>query len=111
MAMLMQNAAGKAGIGLDIQRRPTDGYWAHNWMKDPVGFGNLNGRPTADIIFTQLYASHAAWNESGWRNERFDRLLLEARGSTDEGCATPSMPKCKGWSTARRASAFRCSST
>ncbi len=85
MAMLMQNAAGKAGIGLDIQRRPTDGYWAHNWMKDPVGFGNLNGRPTADIIFTQLYASHAAWNESGWRNERFDRLLLEARGSTDEG--------------------------
>lgn len=84
MGMLVQDAAGKAGIAIDIQRRPPDGYWAHSWMKEPVGFGNINGRPTADIIFTQFYASNAAWNESGWHNARFDRMLIEARGSTDE---------------------------
>jgi peptide/nickel transport system substrate-binding protein len=53
-------------------------------MKVPVGFGNVNPRPTADIIFTQFYSSTAPWNESGWRNARFDKLLLEARGDTDE---------------------------
>jgi peptide/nickel transport system substrate-binding protein len=63
MGMLVQDAAAKAGIAIDIQRRPPDGYWAHSWMKDPVGFGNINGRPTADIIFTQFYASNAAWND------------------------------------------------
>jgi peptide/nickel transport system substrate-binding protein len=84
MAMLVQDAAARAGIALDIQRRPPDGYWAHSWMKDPMGFGNINGRPTADVIFTQFFASNAAWNESGWHNARFDRLLIEARGSTDE---------------------------
>lgn len=84
MAVLMQEAARHAGVTLDILRQPPDGYWSHSWMKVPVGFGNINLRPTADIIFTQFYASTASWNESGWRNPRFDRMLLEARGSTDE---------------------------
>ena len=53
-------------------------------MKVPVGFGNVNPRPTADIIFTQFFAGHAPWNESGWRDARFDRLLVEARATTDE---------------------------
>jgi peptide/nickel transport system substrate-binding protein len=84
MGVLMQEAARKAGIMLDIRRAPADGYWSQSWMKVPVGFGNINPRPTADIIFTQFYSSTAPWNESGWRNARFDKLLLEARGDTDE---------------------------
>jgi peptide/nickel transport system substrate-binding protein len=84
MAVLMQEAARTAGIGLDIRRVPADGYWSQSWMKVPVGFGNVNPRPTADIIFTQFFSSTAAWNESGWFNPRFDKLLLEARGDTDE---------------------------
>jgi peptide/nickel transport system substrate-binding protein len=84
MAVMMQEAGRRAGVNIDIQRQPPDGYWAHSWMKVPVGFGNINLRPTADIIFTQFFASSASWNESGWHNPRFDRLLLEARGSTDE---------------------------
>jgi peptide/nickel transport system substrate-binding protein len=53
-------------------------------MKVPLGFGNTNPRPTADIIFTQFFASNALWNESAWKNARFDRLLVAARGETDE---------------------------
>lgn len=85
MGVLIQDAAAHAGLTIDLQRQPPDGYWTNNWMKDAIGFGNINPRPTADIIFTQFFASNASWNESGWKNPRFDRLLLEARGSTDEG--------------------------
>lgn len=84
MAVLMQHAGRAAGIDLDIRRVPADGYWTQSWMKVPVGFGNVNPRPTADIMFTQFFSSKAPWNESGWRNPRFDSLLLEARGDTDE---------------------------
>jgi len=84
MGVLIQDAAAHAGLRIDLQRQPPDGYWANNWMKDPIGFANINPRPTADIIFSQFFASDASWNESGWKNGRFDRLLLEARGSTDE---------------------------
>ena len=84
MAVLIQEGGRRAGVNIDIQRRPPDGYWAHTWMKVPICFGNVNQRPTADIIFTQFFSSSASWNESGWNNPRFDRLLIEARGSTDE---------------------------
>lgn len=84
MGVLLQDAARKAGLIIDLRRVPADGYWTNSWMKVPVGFGNVNPRPTADIIFTQFFSSDAPWNESGWHNARFDRMLLAARGETDE---------------------------
>jgi peptide/nickel transport system substrate-binding protein len=53
-------------------------------MKSPIGFGNINPRPSADMLFTQFFKSDAPWNESGWKNEQFDQLLLLARAETDE---------------------------
>lgn len=84
MAVLIQNAGRRAGVQFDIRRVPSDGYWTNSWMKVPLGFGNINPRPTADIVFTQFFASDAPWNESAWKNPRFDRLLVAARGETDE---------------------------
>ena len=53
-------------------------------MKVPVGFGNINPRPTADILFSLFFKSDAAWNKSAWKNERFDQLLVASRAETDE---------------------------
>jgi peptide/nickel transport system substrate-binding protein len=53
-------------------------------MKVPVGYGNINPRPTADILFSLFFASTAAWNESGWKNEKFDQLLVAARAESDD---------------------------
>ncbi|MFL9925407.1 ABC transporter substrate-binding protein [Herbaspirillum lusitanum] len=83
MAMLMQQSAQKIGLTLDVKRLPADGYWSNQWMKVPLGFGNINPRPSADILFTQFFKSDATWNESGWKNEQFDQLLVQARGQTD----------------------------
>jgi peptide/nickel transport system substrate-binding protein len=53
-------------------------------MKHPLGFGNIGARPTADLMFSLFYKSDAGNNESGWKNEQFDQLLVAARGETDD---------------------------
>jgi peptide/nickel transport system substrate-binding protein len=84
MAELMQQAGAKIGLNLDVKRVPADGYWSNYWMKQPIGFGNINPRPSADVLFTLFFKSDAAWNESAWKNDKFDRLLVAARSETDE---------------------------
>lgn len=84
MAQIVQLSAQQAGLKLDIKRVPADGYWSNHWMKDPLGFSNINARPTADLIFSLFYQSSSNWNESGWKNEQFDQLLIAARGEMDE---------------------------
>ncbi|MGY4494966.1 ABC transporter substrate-binding protein [Pseudomonas sp. TE3610] len=84
MAVLLQQSAKQAGLDLTVNRLPPDGYWSNHWMKHPISFGNINPRPNADIIFSQFFQSSAPWNESGWKNEQFDQLLMLARGETDD---------------------------
>ncbi|MHC8334429.1 ABC transporter substrate-binding protein [Pseudomonas sp. LB3P25] len=84
IAVLLQQSAKEAGLKLDVNRLPADGYWSNHWAKHPLSFGNINPRPNADMIFSQFFQSTAPWNESGWKNEQFDQLLVQARGETDE---------------------------
>jgi peptide/nickel transport system substrate-binding protein len=83
MAMLMQQSALKAGVKLAVKRVSADGYWSNHWMKSPIGFGNINPRPSADMLFTQFFKSDGPWNESGWKNAQFDQLLVLARAETE----------------------------
>jgi peptide/nickel transport system substrate-binding protein len=84
MGLLLQQTAQQAGLKIELKQVPADGYWSNYWMKVPVGFGNVNPRPTADILFSLFFQSSAAWNESGWKSEKFDQLLVAARAETDE---------------------------
>lgn len=83
LATVLQQAGRRIGMKFDIQRVPSEGYWSNYWLKAPVHFGNINPRPTPDILFSLLYISNAPWNESQFRNERFDRMVVEARGELD----------------------------
>jgi peptide/nickel transport system substrate-binding protein len=83
MALVMQQTAKGIGLELDVKRMPADGYWSNHWLNSPVGFGNVNPRPSADILLTQFFKSDAQWNESRWKSEKFDQLLVAARGETD----------------------------
>ncbi|MHA6232952.1 ABC transporter substrate-binding protein [Pseudomonas fluorescens group sp. PF-69] len=84
IAVLLQQSAKQAGLKLDVNRLPADGYWSNHWMKHPLSFGNINPRPNADVMFSQFFQSKAPWNESGWQNEQFDQLLMLARAETDD---------------------------
>jgi peptide/nickel transport system substrate-binding protein len=88
IATILQQEARKAGVNFDLRRMPADGYWAQHWMKHPVGFGMIQPRPSVDTMLSLFFKSDAPQNESGWKNDKFDQLLLAARGETDEGRRT-----------------------
>jgi peptide/nickel transport system substrate-binding protein len=83
MALVMQQTAKGIGLDLDVKRMPADGYWSNHWLNSQVGFGNINPRPSADVLLTQFFKSDAQWNESRWKSDKFDQLLVAARGETD----------------------------
>ena len=83
-AMLSAESAKKAGINIKIKRVPNDGYWSDVWMKAPWCFSYYQGRVTEDWMLTSAFISTSKWNESYWKNERFDRILVEARSEQDE---------------------------
>ncbi|PIJ45800.1 ABC transporter substrate-binding protein [Tatumella sp. OPLPL6] len=81
--LMMQGLAQQAGLNLNIRRVPYEGYWSAHWMKDPIGYGSINPRPTIDLSFSQFYLSSSANNESKWHNPQFDQLVVAARGEQD----------------------------
>ncbi|MEM1199244.1 MAG: ABC transporter substrate-binding protein [Pseudomonadota bacterium] len=80
---LYAESAKAAGIQIDIVRESNDGYWSNVWLKKPFVACYWGGRPTEDWIFSQIYAAGASWNDTKWANERFNKLLVEARGELD----------------------------
>ena len=83
-ALLFQESAKQAGINLELVRRPADGYWSEVWNKEPFCVAMWGGRATADWMFSVGYAAEAAWNDTRWKNDRFNKLLLEARAELNE---------------------------
>jgi len=80
---LYAESARAAGINLEVVREPADGYWSNVWLKKPFMASYWGGRPTEDWMFSQVYSSGADWNETFWDHERFNELLVAARGELD----------------------------
>jgi len=84
-ASLIRETAAKCGIDVNVVREANDAYWDNVWLKKPWCASYWGGRSTADWMFTTAYAGDAAWNDTHWKNPRFDELLVTARAETDEG--------------------------
>ncbi|MEX0970314.1 MAG: ABC transporter substrate-binding protein [Paracoccaceae bacterium] len=82
-ALLIANSAAPAGININVIREPNDGYWSNVWMVKPWSASYWGGRPVEDQMLSTAYATGAAWNDSFWSNERFDKVLVEARAELD----------------------------
>ena len=82
-AVLYQNSAKEAGIEIDVVREPNDGYWSDVWMKKPFTAVYWSGRPVQDQMFATAYSCGAAWNDGFWCNEKFEKLMVEARAELD----------------------------
>ena len=77
--------ASKAGINIEVERVPTDGYWSEVWNVKPFCVSTWQGRPTEDLMFTLAYSADSTWNETHWNHPRFEQLLREARAELDQG--------------------------
>ncbi len=82
-AVLVQETAKKGGINIKVNRVADDGYWSNTWMKVPWCLSYWAGRATEDWMFSTAYLSTSGWNESYMKIDRFDELLLAARGELD----------------------------
>ena len=83
-AVLWKEHAKAAGIDLNVIREPEDAYWDNVWLKKPFVASYWAGRPTCDWMFTTAYAADAAWNDTFWKNKRFNELLIQGRAETDD---------------------------
>ena len=83
-ALLWQASAKACGIEINVIREPEDSYWNNVWLKKPFCASYWSGRPSADWMFTTGFAADAAWNDTRWKNPRFNELLVAARTETDD---------------------------
>lgn len=83
-AQLYREQALKAGIDIKVVREPSDGYWSNVWMQKPFIACDWGGRPTEDQMLSVAFKSDAPWNDTRFKSERFDELLLAARSELDE---------------------------
>ncbi|HLI11555.1 MAG TPA: ABC transporter substrate-binding protein [Alphaproteobacteria bacterium] len=72
----------EAGIRLKINVMPGQEYW-DVWTKVPVGCTIWYHRPLGVMVLGLAYRSGVPWNESGYSNPEFDKLLTEAEGTLD----------------------------
>jgi len=84
MCVLYAEQAKAAGININVVREPNDGYYSDVWLKKPFSAVSWGARPTPDVMFTLAYKADAAWNETYWKNERFNELLLQAKAELDQ---------------------------
>ena len=83
-ALLMQESAKAAGIEINVVREPNDSYWDNVWLKKPWSMCYWGGRPVADMFLSISLAADAVWNDTHWKNPRFNELLVAARAETDD---------------------------
>lgn len=70
------------GIKVKLNVMPGAAYW-DVWTKVPFGCTIWYHRPLGLMVLNLGYRSGAPWNESGYSNPEFDKLLIEAGGILD----------------------------
>ena len=71
-----------AGIRVNMNVMPGAQYW-DIWTKAPFGMTGWAHRPLGLMVLGLAYRSGVPWNESGYSNPEFDRLLTQAEGILD----------------------------
>src|SRR5690606_22834525 len=84
-AQLFQQGAARAGIQIEVQREPGEGYWTEVWNKQPFCASYWGGRPTQDSMYSTAYITGADWNDTRFFNDKFDQIVLAARAELDAG--------------------------
>ena len=83
MAVAFQESAAPAGIRVNVQRVPSNGFWDVHWMVDPMTTVYWTGRLPDQALSVQ-YMSEARWNAPRYFNDELDALIVRARGQSLE---------------------------
>ncbi len=83
-ANLFAASAQAAGIPLQVQLEPDDGYWENVWNVEPFCASYWSGRAVQDHMYSTAYLSTADWNDTRFKNKEVDELIIAARGELDQ---------------------------
>ena len=72
----------EAGIRVKLNVMPGAEYW-DVWTKVPVGCTIWYHRPLGVMLLGLAYRTGVPWNESGYSNAEFDKVLSQAEGTYD----------------------------
>jgi peptide/nickel transport system substrate-binding protein len=108
-AVLMKEQAKKAGININVVREPDDGYWSNVWMKKEWCMCYWGGRPIEDMMFSVAYSDGAPWNDTHWKNDRFNELLVSARAELDTDKRRRCTRRCRKYAEMTAELLFPCS--
>lgn len=72
----------EAGIRIQMNPVPAAQYW-EIWKKVPLGFTDWNHRALGIMLLGLCFRTGGSWNESGYSNPEFDRIVTKAEGMLD----------------------------
>jgi len=84
LGIALREMAKPGGFRINVQTMAHSTYLDQVWKKGNFYVGFYNMQPTQDAVFSLLYTSTAAWNETRWNNAEFDRAVSAARQTKDD---------------------------
>lgn len=85
----------EAGINVKRTVLPGATFW-NDWTKYPLSATSWNMRPLGVQVLSLAYRTGAAWNESAFASEEFDKTLSEAMAIADADKRRKVMEKVEG---------------
>lgn len=83
LAQVYAQMAAPAGIRVNVITSPAEGYWDTVWLKKPAVISYTSARPPAEALTLSLN-SKSEWNETHWKRDDFDQLVVKAGQTADE---------------------------
>ena len=74
----------KAGINVNLQKEPKDGYWSNIWNVQPFCACYWGPRPVEDMILSIAYIGGAEWNDTNIDIASVNALVVAARAELDQ---------------------------
>ncbi|MDE1157490.1 MAG: ABC transporter substrate-binding protein [Neorhizobium sp.] len=84
VAVAVKEMAKTAGFDIEVETMSHDTYLANVWMKGQFYMGYWGMQATEDATFNLLLTSNASYEDTAWKNKDFDKLIDEARSTTDD---------------------------
>jgi len=88
LGIALREMAKPGGFRITVQTMAHSTYLDQVWKKGNFYVGFYNMQPTPDAVFSLLYTSTAAWNETRWNNAEFDQAIKTARETADSAKRT-----------------------
>ena len=82
LATVYKEQAALAGITINLNQVPSDGFWTDSWMIHPFTHSIWSTQP-ADLAINVMLRCGANWNETFWCNAEQDALQDQARAEQD----------------------------